>query len=228
MDRYERFEDPEEALRKALRGFQTGVWTSLPCQVLSFDAAKNTVEVQPLIMGKYRTPQGQDQDIVMPVLADCPVLWPSGGGFTLTFPIAPGDECLVFFASRCIDAWWQSSGVQPQAEFRMHDLSDGFALVGPRSVPRAVAGVSGSSTQLRTDSGETFVEVGAGFVNIIADTINISGRVVTTQAEAVLTTRMTNAYGTRWYPPSAEHPLGYMESWTIGVDGESFPPPVPE
>ena len=31
------------------------------------------------------------------------MVFPGGGGFALTFPVAAGDECLVVFASRCID-----------------------------------------------------------------------------------------------------------------------------
>ena len=68
-----------------------------------------------------------------------PVVFPGGGGFALTFPVAAGDECLVVFASRCIDAWWQSGGVGEPMEPRMHDLSDGFALIGVRSQPAHVS-----------------------------------------------------------------------------------------
>ena len=48
----------------------------------------------------------------------------------MTFPLSEGNEGLVVFASRCIDNWWLSGGVQSQAEVRMHDLSDGFFIPG--------------------------------------------------------------------------------------------------
>lgn len=54
----------------------------------------------------------------LPILPDVPVVFPGGGGFALTFPVAAGDECLVVFASRCIDAWWQSGGVGEPMEPR--------------------------------------------------------------------------------------------------------------
>ena len=47
-----------------------------------------------------------------------------------------GDECLVIFSERCIDAWWALGGVQPLAELRAHDYSDGFAILGVRSRAR--------------------------------------------------------------------------------------------
>lgn len=103
-------------------------------------------------------PDGSTQSVNLPMLLDCPVGWQGGGGVTLTFPINPGDECLVVFASRCIDAWWALGGIQEQAELRMHDLSDGFAFVGVRSKPRSFA-VSTDAAQLRTDDGLAYVEV---------------------------------------------------------------------
>ena len=64
------------------------------------------------------------------------MVFPGGGGWSITFPVSKGDEALVVFASRCIDDWWQSGGVGIQPDLRMHDLSDGFAIIGPRSQPR--------------------------------------------------------------------------------------------
>ncbi|MCY1211511.1 hypothetical protein D9M69_119440 [compost metagenome] len=118
-----------------------------------------TCEVQPTIKVPVRQIDGTVVTVALPLLVDCPVQFPSGGNCSLTFPVAPGDECLVVFASRCIDSWWQSGGVQEQAELRMHDLSDGFALLGFRSKPRALAGISTSTTQLRSDAGDTYVEL---------------------------------------------------------------------
>lgn len=158
MDRRERIFCPEEQARAAHESHQTRIWTALPGIVQSFDPAKNTCVVQPSIQGAVRTQDGSESAVSMPLLLDCPVLWQGGGGCTLTFPIKNGDECLVVFSSRCIDAWWQSGGVQPQAEFRMHDLSDGFALVGVRSLPRALS-VSTSAAQLRTDDGAAYVQL---------------------------------------------------------------------
>lgn len=158
MDRRERVGDPEESLRMALDGAQSSIWTAIPGIIESFDANADTCSVQPAIMASRLQQSGVRVDLKLPLLLDCPVCFPSGGGCTLTFPIKPGDECLVVFSSRCIDSWWQLGGVQGQAEFRMHDLSDGFVIPGPKSKPRAIS-VSGSAVQLRTDDGAAFVEI---------------------------------------------------------------------
>lgn len=164
MDRRELINDPEEALRAAFGSFQAGLWCALPGIIQSFNAVAMTVVVQPALRAKVRRPNGDIVSVVLPLLVDVPVVFQGGGGFTLTFPVAAGDECLVVFADRCIDAWWQSGGVQAPLEPRMHDLSDGFALVGVRSQPRVLPSVSTTTTQLRSDDGSTFVEVAGGQV----------------------------------------------------------------
>lgn len=169
MDRRERLDDPQEALRAAMDGRQAAIWTLMPGIIESFDPVAMTCVVQPSIQGRLLAPDGSAKMINMPLLLDCPVEFPGGGGVTLTFPITKGDECTVKFASRCIDAWWQQGGVQPPAEFRIHDLSDGFAFVGVRSQPRVLTGVSTDSAQIRSDDGTIVLEVSAGGAVIVAD-----------------------------------------------------------
>lgn len=160
MDREERTRNLEAALIKALEGLQSDIWTALPVVITQFDPVRMTAEAQPTIRGTVRQPDGTVKEVDMPLLVDVPVIFPSGGGFTLTFPIKPGDEGLCFFASRCIDSWWERSGVQSQAEFRMHDLSDSFVLVGPRSQPRVLLPtVHPDNVQLRSDDGQAVVEI---------------------------------------------------------------------
>lgn len=155
----ERLDSLEEGIRAALGGHQAQVWTALPAIIQSFDADAVTCVAQPSIKCQVRAPDGSMQWTALPLLLDCPVIFPRGGGCTLTFPIVEGDECLVVFASRCIDAWWSAGGVQVQSEFRMHDLSDGFALPGPFSQATKISGISTSAAQLRSDDGEAYLQL---------------------------------------------------------------------
>ncbi|AOZ06694.1 Gp138 family membrane-puncturing spike protein [Cupriavidus malaysiensis] len=159
MDSRERWDDPEEALRVALDGLQTGIWTAMPGIIQSFSDGAVTATVQLAIKGIVHAPDGTAQFVNLPLLVDVPVHFPRGGGCTLTFPVANGDECLVVFAARCIDAWWQSGGVQPPIEPRVHDLSDGFAFVGFFSQATKISGISTVSTQLRSNDGATFIDL---------------------------------------------------------------------
>jgi hypothetical protein len=174
MDRRERFDDLLVAVKAMLSGFQAGLWTAMPATVVSFNAAKATVAAQPAIQAQFRAGTAQQfQNVTLPQCVDCPVITPGGGGFLATFPLAAGDEGLLVFASRCIDAWWQQGDAkqqgQPQAELRMHDLSDGFFIPACFSQPNVPANWSTTSAQLRSKDGLAYVEVAPGHaVNIVA------------------------------------------------------------
>ena len=183
IDRREELDDAEEASRIAMEGHQAGMWTALPGIVTSVDLSAQTVNVQPAIKGENLDKNGVTTLVNLPVLADVPICWPRGGGFALTFPVAIGDEVLVVFSSRCIDGWWQSGGVQKAAEFRMHDLSDGFAILAPTSQPKRLSNVNANSVELRNEAGTTYVRLANGTIslksttaiNIEAPIINITG-----------------------------------------------------
>lgn len=183
MNREERLDDPEESLRLALENAQASIWTAMPGIVTAVNLSAQTVSVQPAIQGVVTSPDGSTQATNLPLLVDVPIVWPRAGGFALTFPIAAGDEVLVVFGSRCIDSWWQSGGVGAQAEARMHDLSDGFAILAPTSQPKKFSNVSSANVQLRDTAGTTFVEItpggkarviGATAIDVEAPTINMS------------------------------------------------------
>lgn len=206
-----------------LEGFMAGVWTAIPCVIESVNVAAMTVTLQPSIQGKIPNPDGSFNFVDLPVLPDVPLFFPSGGGFTFTFPVKKGDEALAVFSSRCIDSWWQNGcpngNPQPPAEFRMHDLSDAFAFVGFRSQPRVVASISTTAAQMRSDdytgptgTGEC-VEIGPGKVSLIADEVVIHGRNKAT----------FDAGGTGFvYTPSL------ITTYTDGVTVSSNPPDPPE
>jgi hypothetical protein len=167
MDQRERYMDDAEVFRIAMEAWQTRMWTALPGVIKQFPAASGTghmiADVQPTINGRVRTKGGVFQSVQMPLLLDCPILWQGGGGMTLTFPIKAGDECLVVFSSRCIDSWWQQGFVPGAAGMPVNgkqpmdppDLSDGFALVGVRSLPRSYL-IDANQVSLQNDDGSFF------------------------------------------------------------------------
>lgn len=155
---------------RTLRVAITGVVTEV-------NYSAQTVSVQPTIREKIEI-NGTYQWVELPILINVPFFVYSGGGYCITLPVSPGDECLVIFADSCIDAWWQSGGVQNQVERRRHDLSDGMAIVGFRSQVHTVPGYSGDSVQVRTGDGGTFIDLKPGQVTINAD-VQINGNVTT-------------------------------------------------
>lgn len=171
MDRRERIDSLQDAMLVTLRGWQADMWTALPGIVQSFDPEKKTCVVQPTTLAQLTAEDGTRSWIKMPLLLDCPIVFPSGGGYTLTFPVQSGDECLVVFSSRCIDAWWQSGKVDILQVLRMHDLSDGFVFVGASSNPNVPPNISTTAVQLRNQAGTTFVEIDGANVVVKATSI---------------------------------------------------------
>lgn len=172
----------------------TDTWTAIPGIIQSYDATALTVQVQPAIQILYTGPTQQSQFENLPVLPDVPVVFPRGGGYELTFPIQAGDECLIVFSSRCIDNWQTQGGIQNQYELRLHDLNDGFAIVGPWSQKTKISNVSTTTVQLRSDDGKTYAELNSkgktatvivGGTSIVVDdnsnTTTITGNLVVTK-----------------------------------------------
>lgn len=124
-----------EALKSAIR---QEMHCALPAVVESYDKAAQTVTVKPTL--RERLSGGTY--VELPLLSDIPVFFPGGASSGITFPVQKGDECLVIFADRCIDAWFQYGGIQNPVSLRRHDLSDGFAFVGFRSQHNALTGIS--------------------------------------------------------------------------------------
>ncbi|WP_316425709.1 Gp138 family membrane-puncturing spike protein [Klebsiella oxytoca] len=143
----------EQADAQLAQAIMSAMRVSIPGIIQSFDTDAVTAVVQPAIKGSEQDESGAEVSVNLPLLVDVPVVFPRGGGCTLTFPVTEGDECLVIFADRCIDFWWQSGGVQEPVDGRMHDLSDAFCIVGPQSQAKKISGISTSAVELRSDDG---------------------------------------------------------------------------
>lgn len=150
----------QDAAAAAAREMQKDIHTQMPGQIVSYDSATQTATVKPLL--QRQLVDGTTIDI--PDCLDVPVHFPRGGGFVLTFPVAPGDECSLHFSERAIDFWLENGGAQLPSEYRMHDYSDAFAYVGFSSKPNALKDVAINATELRTVDGKTRLRLEAGMV----------------------------------------------------------------
>jgi hypothetical protein len=130
--------------------------------VVSFNTANQTASVslniQRLVynqqiavdqLSNQKTPTAPNV-IDYPVLVQVPVMIYSGGGGYVSCPIAAGDTCLVLFNDRNIDSWFATGAVTVPASQRMHDLSDGLAIVGFRSLANVIAGYDGANVHIHS------------------------------------------------------------------------------
>lgn len=158
---------PEEAHAAQIEGRLKDLHTCLPGIIASFDPDTQMASVQPAIQRIF-TEKGA---VNLPLCVDVPVAFPGGGDFFLTFPVKAGDECILMFSERAIDNWHASGGTQTPAEYRLHDLSDGIAIVGLNSQPHKLAALQMTGAELRTRSRSTYIRLEDG-------TIYIKGNIV--------------------------------------------------
>jgi len=163
--------------------------TSMPGIVESFDPVTQLATVQPAIKRIFVTTE-EDVEVLtphnLPMLINVPVIFPRGGGFSLTFPVAKGDECQLTFCERSIDNWHEFGTVSEPGARRFHSLSDATAMVGLSSLPNKIQGFDNTNVQLRSDDGNTSISLKAdgairqensnGFVELQSDgKFNING-----------------------------------------------------
>lgn len=168
---------PDPDLRALLLAHRSELFAALNChqvgEIVAFDAAKQTARVQLSIRRVvYNKPQplgaGLQLDpefVDYPVLVDVPVFVNSGGGAVATLPVAAGDSCLVLFADRDVDNWFEAGGTAAPNSARLHDLSDGFALVGFRNKTNPVEDYSTTDAEIRNAGGKIQVAAKIGISN---------------------------------------------------------------
>lgn len=160
--------------------------SAIPGIVQSFDAIKQTCTVRVaiqewILLPPSSTPQLSDPGTTQNVptlttiddLQDVPILMPRVPGWSMTFPIVEGTECLLVFSDTCIDGWWQNGGVNPPYDRRRHDLSDAIALFGPWSQPNILSGYSTDSVQIRSDDQTIVIDISSSGVKIQGPAVKI-------------------------------------------------------
>ena len=165
--------DMPHFLRVGVRNILKEVHTAMPAIIENFDSSTMTASVQPAIQRliQVETPEGIDTRVQdLPLCINVQVIFSRGGGYSTTYPIKAGDECLLMFSERCIDLWALRGGKQPPREIRFHDLSDGMAIVGLSSQPNKIKNFYGDGIEIRKDDGSSAIRISQGNVEVIANT----------------------------------------------------------
>lgn len=128
-----------EVIRISLEAFAQGLMVSRPGRVVAIDAALQCVDVLPLLQERTVLEDGSEQNERMPVVSRCPIVFPGGGGFRLSFPVAVGDQVLLLWTDRALDKWKQHGDEVDPIDLRRHHISDAIALVGLMDFGHATA-----------------------------------------------------------------------------------------
>ncbi len=152
--------------------------------VQAYDAARQTVTVQPAIRKRF----ANGETASFPTLVEVPVAHYQAGGFVIHAAPVAGDPCLLLFSERSIDEWLIAGGDDVTAQDpRRFDLQDAVALLGlsPYNNPIPAAARPASAITIATRDGATRVEVrSSGVVTITAGEVRLGGDAATPLAVA--------------------------------------------
>ncbi len=184
----------EEIYHKLADTLSAQIKVAMPGIIQSFNPVKQTAVIQLSIYDRINL-NGIVTWEQIPLLVDVPVMFPRAGGYSITFPVTEGNECLVIFADMCIDAQYQNGGINNiQMDRRRHDLSDGFAIITGTSQPNSLASVNTSSLIIQKDDGTATIKLAENAINITAGTINITGSSVVIGSDTTIDSRVFLAH----------------------------------
>jgi hypothetical protein len=199
--------------------------TAMPARVLRYDAELQQVDVQPLIKVVYENEDGEQVSEALPVIVNVPVMFPSAGGFHITFPVKAGDEdgdtVCVLCSEASLDKWLTQGGLVDPIDPRRHHLSDAVAVLGLRDFAHALSDVPVDAMSMGKQGGPvihidgTKVKIGsaeetelepAGLGQSIQTALNNLANAIATHTHTV-TVAVAGASGTGTTAPSGTTPV---------------------
>lgn len=130
--------DLTQVLKLVMDRSNAKIRTIIPGRIAGFDPQTQRCSATPAVQSYY-----YDVDLEEPVayeppqITNCPVWFPAGGGFQITYPLADGDDCLILCAERSIDEWMATGNASSAPrDLRRFDFSDAIVLPGIRPAAR--------------------------------------------------------------------------------------------
>lgn len=141
-----------EVIREGFNARLAEVHTAMPAKVVAYDAAAQTVDVQPLVKRLVANEDGALVAESYPQIPAVPVVFPRAGDNWITFPIAADDVVLLVFCERPLDAWRAADAESDPGDTRMHALGDAVAIPGVYPTARPLT--TSSTAMVLTAAGE--------------------------------------------------------------------------
>lgn len=178
-----------DVIRIALDARDERLRVAMPGEIKSYDATKQSAQVQPLLKCAFLDADGARQVESLPLLNNVPIVFPGGGGFRLTFPVKAGDVVLLVFADQSLDRWKSRGGDVDPGETRPHDLSNAIAIAGLHDLAHAWTGASSDSLTIGNDGGMQ-IEIRADQIKLNAGSTPVAkeGSVTTGHVHTVVGT----------------------------------------
>lgn len=165
-----------EVLKASNEAHTQDMHVGLPGRIVSYDAAKQTADVE---CGVRLPLKGEFGEVVyeeFPIFPDVPIAWPRGGGFFITFPLAPEDPVFLVFSDVPMGEYLTTGKVSDPMDTRRHSSGYPMAIPGgaspdPKaltdaSATKLVLGKDGATVQISIDG--TTIQLGKGTADYLA------------------------------------------------------------
>ena len=126
-----------EIIRKALESRAGDIYTCLPGRVEKYYPDLQTADVVPVIRRAIANADGDISTETLPVIPNVKVCFPTGGGFTVTWPIVAGNHVTLLFLIYACTQWRITGQISDPGDLRIHALGSALAL--PNHVPNSGA-----------------------------------------------------------------------------------------
>ena len=135
----------------------------MPARIVSFNARLDPIGAHAAVQPEFQIRLPNGEYVKLPQLPDCPVIFPGGGGWSITWDLVPGDHVALLVADRELGRWRTfGTDVEP-GDTRRHNLGD--AIVMPGLNPNTLAP--------STPVGNMVLQNDAGTVKIVLEPAKI-------------------------------------------------------
>jgi len=210
--------------------------TAVQGRVVTFYADNQTADVQICAEDVYDTVEKKQIMVKPQVLKGIPVHMPKGGIFRITFPVEPGDTCLLVFSQTGYDHWlYSDKDVAGQIEkepaqhlYRHHNRNDAFCIVGFETLPRVLTDYNPEDLEVRNTTntqvvrlkknGDIELETSTG-ISLTSESITLNGTTTingpTTINDTLDVTSLTSLSG-------GLDVTGGTKTDSLEIDGQDF------
>jgi hypothetical protein len=149
----------------------------------------------------------------LPVIPDCPIVYPSGGGAMLRGPLEVGSEGYILIPDRSLDTWTSTGGEVDPVLVQYHDLSDAVFVPGLRS------GATAQNIPTdRTTLGPEDDSAGLDFAKLDGSvTLRTDGPQLTLEAAATILLGDGATLGVARFSDSVD-PSAAMAAWATAIE----------
>lgn len=135
-----------ELLQRVLDARAAEILTAIPGVIVSYDSTKQAADILPVVR---RALTDENDKIVhedLPIVPNVPILFPSGGGYSVTWPLVKGDPVDLIVQTYAFAQWRQANEVSDPGDLRLHSLGNCMAIPGGRPnatlIPNTQAGAN--------------------------------------------------------------------------------------